>query len=190
MTTNQKRHLESEFALFQTSPILFSFIQFVKCWRNSLGLNPKGPYLSLEKERENFCAVLTNSIERAHEIRKFHVAIVQRLLRNVQKSVMHVQSCCFASINLLVFCRSRCCRRRPCSSLLVLARPCSLTIVVIQSFCYHSNVTSHLSSLLVFSLSEIVVKKFIFLNYLSSVFLALIQKIKQKFRFVLTWLSC
>ena len=116
MTTNQKCHLESEFALFQTSSILFSFIQFVKCWRNSLGLNPKGPYLSLEKERENFCAVFTNSIKWAHEIRKFHLAIVQRLLRNVQKSVMHVQSCCFASINLLVFCRSRCCRRRPCFS--------------------------------------------------------------------------
>ena len=75
MTTNQKRHLESEFALFQTSSILFSFIQFVKCWRNSLGLNPKGPYLSLEKERENFCAVFTNSIERKHESRKFHIAI-------------------------------------------------------------------------------------------------------------------
>ena len=23
------------------------------------GLNPKGPYLSLEKEKENFCVVLT-----------------------------------------------------------------------------------------------------------------------------------
>ena len=25
------------------------------------GLNPKGPYLSLEKEKENFCVVLTFS---------------------------------------------------------------------------------------------------------------------------------
>ena len=113
MTTNQKRHSENEFALFQTSSILSSFIQFVKCWRNSLGLNPKGPYLSLEKEKETFCAVFTNSIERVREIRKFHVAIVQRALTNVQKSVMHVQSCCFARMYLLVFCRSRCCRRRP-----------------------------------------------------------------------------
>ena len=99
MTTNQKCLLENEFALFQTSSILFSFIQFVKCWRDSLGLNPKGPYLSLEKEKEKFCAVFTNSIERVREIRKFHVAIVQRPLRNVQKSLMHVQSCC---MNLLV----------------------------------------------------------------------------------------
>ena len=41
------------------------------------GLNPKGPYLSLEKEKENFCVVLTYSIKRASEIRKFHVAVVQ-----------------------------------------------------------------------------------------------------------------
>ena len=45
----------------------------------------KGPYLSLEKEKENFCAVLTNSIEREREIRKFHVAVAQRRLRNVAR---------------------------------------------------------------------------------------------------------
>ena len=59
------------------------------------GLNPKGPHLSLEKEKEIFCVVLTYSIKRAREIRKFHVAVVQQRLRNVQKSVMHVQSCFF-----------------------------------------------------------------------------------------------
>ena len=31
-----KIHLKSKFALFQTSSILFSFIHFVKCWRNFL----------------------------------------------------------------------------------------------------------------------------------------------------------
>ena len=91
MTTNRKRHLKCEFGLFQASSILFNFIQFVKCWRHFLGLNPKGPYLSLEKEREHFCVVFTYSIKRTCEIRKFHVAVVQRRLRNVQKSVMHVQ---------------------------------------------------------------------------------------------------
>ena len=64
------------------------------------GLNPKGPYLSLAKEKENFCVVLTYSINRAREIRKFHVAVVQQRLRNVQKRVMHVQSCFF-------FCQSK-----------------------------------------------------------------------------------
>ena len=49
------------------------------------GFNPKGPYLSLEKKKETFCVVFTYSIKRAREIRKFHIAVVQRRLRNVQK---------------------------------------------------------------------------------------------------------
>ena len=48
------------------------------------------------------------------------MAVVQGRLRNVQKSVMHVQSCCFANQNLLLFSRSRCRRRRHCTSLLKL----------------------------------------------------------------------
>ena len=38
-------------------------------------MNPKGPYLSLEKD--NFCVVFTQSIKLAPEIRKFDVAVVQ-----------------------------------------------------------------------------------------------------------------
>ena len=53
------------------------------------------------------CVVLTYPIKRARQIRKFHVAVVQRQLRNIQKSVMHVQSCYFANINLFLFYRSR-----------------------------------------------------------------------------------
>ena len=57
-----------------------------------LGLNPKGPYLvSLEKGKKH-CVVLTYSIKQASEIRKFHVAVVEQRSRNVQKSVMDVQS--------------------------------------------------------------------------------------------------
>ena len=41
------------------------------------------------------CVVFTYSIKRACEISKFHVVVVQRRQRNVQNSVMHVQSCCF-----------------------------------------------------------------------------------------------
>ena len=66
-------------------------------------LNPKGSYLSLEKEKENFCVVLNYSIQRASEIRKFHVAVVQQQLRNEQKCAMYVQSCFFAKLNLLLF---------------------------------------------------------------------------------------
>ena len=53
------------------------------------GFNPK--------EKETFCVVFTYSVKQAREIRKFHVAVVHLRLRNVQKSVMHVQSCCFAN---------------------------------------------------------------------------------------------
>ena len=67
------------------------------------GLNAKGRYLNLEKQKENFCGVLTYSIKWAREIRKFHVAGVQQRLRNVQESVMHVKSCSFANLNLLLF---------------------------------------------------------------------------------------
>ena len=34
------------------------------------------------------------------DIRKFHVAVVQRRLRNVEKSVMHLPSRCFADKNI------------------------------------------------------------------------------------------
>ena len=47
------------------------------------------------KEEESRCLVFTSSTKR--EIRYFHVVVVQRRQRNVQKSVMHVQSCCFAN---------------------------------------------------------------------------------------------
>ena len=66
-----------------------------------LGLNPKGPYLSLEEQEDN-----TDFIKQGCKIRKFHVAGVQRRQRNVQNSVMHVQICCFVNKNLLLVCRS------------------------------------------------------------------------------------
>ena len=54
----------------------------------------------------NRCHVFPSSIKR-----KFPAVVVQWRQRNVQKSLMHVQSCCFANLNLLLFCRF-CCRRR------------------------------------------------------------------------------
>ena len=104
-------HLKIKFALFQTSLILFHLI--CQMLAKFSGLNPEGPYLSLENERETFCVVFTYSIKQVHEIRKFHVAVVQRWLKNVQ-------SCCFADINLLLFCCSRCRRRCCCLSSLLL----------------------------------------------------------------------
>ena len=68
----------------------------------------------LRKRKEIFCVVFTYSIRQAREISKFQVAVVQRWQRNVQKSMMHVESCCFVNINLLLFNGSRCRRRRRC----------------------------------------------------------------------------
>ena len=82
---------KSQFALFQTSPTLFNFIQFGKSWQNFL-LDRTYGHLSLQKEIDNFFVVFTSSIKRAREIRKFNVTVVQRRQRNVQNSVIHVQS--------------------------------------------------------------------------------------------------
>ena len=64
-------------------------------------LNSKGLYQSSRNEKESCCLVWPSSTKR--EIMQFHVVVVQRRLRNVQKSVMHVQSCCFAYLNFLGF---------------------------------------------------------------------------------------
>ena len=48
------------------------------------------------------------------EIKKFHFAVVQRRQRKAQKSMIRVQSCCFADLNLLLFWSSHSRRRRLC----------------------------------------------------------------------------
>ena len=55
-----------------------------------------------ERTASKFTGLFTHSIKLSREMRKIHVAVVQRFLRNVQKSVMHVQSCS-AYINPLFF---------------------------------------------------------------------------------------
>ena len=85
-----KMSLKSLFALFQTSPILFNFIYFGKSWRNFLWDRIYG-HLSLKKESDNFDVVFTEFIKRAREIRKFHVAVVERRQNYVH---VHVQSSC------------------------------------------------------------------------------------------------
>ena len=60
----RKRHFKSEFALLQTLSLLFHLVQFVNSWQNVLELNSKGLHQSSGKEKE----------------------------RNVQKSLMHLQS--------------------------------------------------------------------------------------------------
>ena len=79
-----------------------------------LGWNSKKLNQSSGKEKESRCLAFKSSTK--HEIMHFHVVVVQWLQRNVQKSVIHVQSCCFTNRNPLLFCCSRLRRRRPCFS--------------------------------------------------------------------------
>ena len=78
-----------------------------------LELNSKGPYQSSGKEKESCCLRFPSLTK--PEIKHFNVVVVQWRQRNVQKSVMHVRSFCFSTINLLLFCRFSC--RRPASLL-------------------------------------------------------------------------
>ena len=66
-----------------------------------LELNSKRLCQSSGEENESRCLVCTSSTKR--ETRQSRVVVVQGRQRNLQKSVMHVQSCCFASLNLLLF---------------------------------------------------------------------------------------
>ena len=87
--------------------------------------NSKGLHQSSGKEKESCCLLFPPSTKR--EIRQSHVVVVQRRQRNVQKGVMHVQSCCFACLNLLIFCRSRWRRRRRCVNSLLTTLPIVVT---------------------------------------------------------------
>jgi len=66
-----------------------------------LELNSEGLYQSSGKEKESCCLVFLSWTKR--ENRHFHVVVVQRRLRNVQKNVMDVQSCCFANLIYSLF---------------------------------------------------------------------------------------
>ena len=57
------------------------------------------------KRKESRRLVFTSSPKGV--IRHFHVVVVHWEQRNIQKSVMHVRSCCFANLNVLLFCCSR-----------------------------------------------------------------------------------
>ena len=53
-------------------------------------------HIQVHKEKENFVIACTFTSFRKREIKHFHLVVVQWRQRNVQKSVMYVQSCCFA----------------------------------------------------------------------------------------------
>ena len=108
----RKRHLKSEFALLQTLSCIFHLVQFVKCWQIFLELNFKGLYQSSEKEKESRWLVFMSSTK--HEIRQFHVVVVQRRQRNVQKKHDACSKMMFCQSKPTAFCRSCCCHRCHC----------------------------------------------------------------------------
>ena len=59
-------------------------LQFVKCGQFLLESNSEGLYRSSGKEKESCCLVFHSS--KKHEIRYFHVVVVQRRLRNDKKA--------------------------------------------------------------------------------------------------------
>ena len=85
----------------------------------------------MKRKKKGSCLVFKSSTKR--EIRQVYVVVEQRRQGNVQKSVMHVQSCCFVNLNLLLFCRSHGRRRRCCLS--------SLLIVGMQGCYFHYTCT-------------------------------------------------
>ena len=99
---SEKVTLKNQFAFFLTLSRLFQCAENVKCQRISLKLIPWGPPSSLERERK-LCRHSFTASSMKREIRYFHVVVVQRQQRNVEKSVMHVQSGCFANPNQLLF---------------------------------------------------------------------------------------
>ena len=55
----------------------------------------------MKRKKKGSCLVFKSSTKR--DIRQVYVVVEQRRQGNVQKSVMHVQSCCFVSLSLLLF---------------------------------------------------------------------------------------
>ena len=69
--------------------MLFHLVQFAKCWQFFLELNSKILYRSSGKEKESCCLVLTSSAK--HEIKYYHIVVVQWWQRNAQKPVAHAE---------------------------------------------------------------------------------------------------
>ena len=85
--------------IFSRSFLLRTAPHYLNAWNRLL--NSKGPYPSSEIEKKFCRCLLTFYIKR--EIRYFRVVVVQKRQRNIQKSVLHQKSCCFANYKLLIF---------------------------------------------------------------------------------------
>ena len=98
----RKRRRKSEYTFFSlyrdysNSLTLSNASELVWSW---MSIN----HIQVYKEKQKFRHCLfTSSTKR--EIGHYHLVVVQWRQRNVQKSVMHVQSCCFALSSYSFFC--------------------------------------------------------------------------------------
>ena len=91
------------------------------------GVKSERTVSKFRKRKRKFCVLLTYFVKWVHEIWKFHVVVMQRRPRNVQKSAI-VKTYCFFPVLL----------PSPASLL-------KLCIVAIRKFCYHGNVTSQVA---------------------------------------------
>ena len=117
-----KRALRKRVRAVSNSITLVPFHTSFLMLGNSSGVDSKELYLSSEKERENCCLASTFSIiklETEEVSRRSRATIDGR--KKVLKSVIHMQACCFAYLNLLLFRRSLCRRhhRHRCLSFLL-----------------------------------------------------------------------
>ena len=80
---------------------LLHLVNFVNGGKFFLELNSKRLCQSSGKENDSRGLTLTSSNK--SELRHYHVVVVQWQQRNVQKSVMHGKSCCFAMYKPIAF---------------------------------------------------------------------------------------
>ena len=90
-----KRQQKREFTVLQTSSPLFHVIHFIKFLANFSGrdfINPKDCF-KVQVKKEKIGVIV-------------YFVVVQRRQRNLLNSVVYVQSCCVANLNLFATCTS------------------------------------------------------------------------------------
>ena len=95
MQGRRRQGKNSKFSVFSSRQFLLAY--FVKCMRTLLEWNFQEPYPISERKRKFCCGLFTSYIR--HEIRHFHVASRPSRTGTAEKctkSVINVQSCCFA----------------------------------------------------------------------------------------------
>ena len=130
--------MATRMSLKKSIRILSVFIAFIpthllfQLQANPPKANFKRPYLHSEREIKFHCLFMF-SIKR--QIRHFHVVVVQKRERNVQKCDAHAKLL-FCSLNLLFLWRFRCQPRRWILKSLILELTCELSVSSIVLFAH------------------------------------------------------